>query len=159
MNNVRGFFLPRTVTSNWLSISLVAALGISAIAFAQKPTVSAPNMVSNWEQDYSHAKARAKAQNKIMLVYFSASWCGHCRWYRLNVFPTAEFKSATKNMVLVDVDIDENKALADKFGVREMPDVQLRTEGGKLLSEVRGYPGPGPIMKAIEVAKKKVKKK
>jgi thiol:disulfide interchange protein len=94
-----------------------------------------------WLTDFDLAARTAKAQGKLLLVDFGAVRCPGCQAYKRSVFPTARFKEATRNMVLVDVDVDaeENANLAVNSGVYYIPDIRIISPQGRQLAKVVSY--------------------
>jgi protein disulfide-isomerase len=140
-----------------LFVSLVASAGAFAAA--------------DWETDYGKALAKAKAENKPVLLDFSGSdWCGPCIQMRKQVFSRPEFRSyAAKNLILVDVDYpqrkpqsdalkSQNEKLSSQYGidVKGFPTVVLLDPAGKVLREFTGYDGESPeqVIAWIEGKKK-----
>src|SRR6516165_8692992 len=68
---------------------------------------------AGWLTDLPKAQAKAKAENKLVLMDFNGSdWCPPCKALRKNVLSTKEFEDyAKKNLVLVDVDFPRSKEL------------------------------------------------
>jgi len=111
---------------------------------------------SDWETDYGKALAKAKAENKQVLLDFAGSdWCGPCIEMRKRVFSTAAFKAyAAKNLVLVEIDFpqrkkqsaelkNQNEKLSKQYGIDEkgFPTVVLLNPAGKVVREFSGYDG------------------
>lgn len=98
--------------------------------------ISAPTAFSaaGWDDDYDKALAKAKAENKMVLLDFTGSdWCGWCIKLDKEVFSQKEFKDyAKENLVLVEVDFPRGKRQSKK----------LKEQNEKLKTEhaVRGYP-------------------
>ena len=65
-----------------------------------------------WELNFEQAQARAKAENKPMLLDFTGSdWCGWCIRLDKEVFSQTEFKAyAAESLVLVELDFPRGKA-------------------------------------------------
>jgi len=61
----------------------------------------------------------------LTLIDFTAAWCGPCR----QLAPVLEAVAATKNVRVVEVDVDHEQLLAQQFGVRSMPTVVLWRDG------------------------------
>lgn len=128
----------------WLTV--LAAAGLTAAAFA----------ADGWETDFEKAKARAKTENKHILMDFSGSdWCGWCIRLDKEVFSQKAFQEyAEKNLVLVLVDFPrdkskqsdelkkQNDALLKQFGVRGFPTVFILDSEGKALAKT-GYQDGG----------------
>ncbi len=104
-----------------------------------------------WLTDLEAAQAKAKAENKSILVDFTGSdWCGWCIKLDEEVFSQADFKEyAEAELVLVEIDFprkkqisDElsakNEELAKKYGVRGFPTILLLSPDGEILGRT-GY--------------------
>ncbi|HTQ08834.1 MAG TPA: thioredoxin family protein [Fimbriimonadaceae bacterium] len=133
-------------------------IGLAAIVFIFGRPRASSGAEPGWYTDFAQAAAQAKKTGQLMMVDFNASWCGPCQMYKQEVFPTAEFKNATKDVVLVDIDMDQNQALGQKFGVSAIPDIRFFSPQGKQLSAVQGYDGAEPLLAQIADAKKALAK-
>jgi thiol:disulfide interchange protein len=128
---------------------------ISMIAVAQKAPKTAG---ASWSKDLAKAQALAKKTGKMVLVDFNASWCGPCKLYKKEVFPTTEFKSATKDVILVEIDVDEQGPIASKFGISSIPDIRILNSNGKEVGRIVGYSGSKPLIAEIAKARKASKR-
>jgi thioredoxin-related protein len=121
-------------------------IGLTSGAFA----------AAGWETDYGKAVARAKAENKLVLLDFNGSdWCGPCIDLRKRVFSSKEFAAyAAKNLVLVDLDFPQrkkqsaelkkqNEKLGKQYEIDDkgFPTIILLDPAGKVLREFSGYDG------------------
>lgn len=106
---------------------------------------------SDWMTNFEAAKAKAKAENKPILVDFTGSdWCGWCIKLDKEVFTKAPFKEyAAENLILLEIDFPrkkeqsaeqkaQNEALAEKYGIRGFPTILLLDAEGKVI-ERTGY--------------------
>ena len=109
-----------------------------------------------WLTDLGKAKAKAKAEKRMVLVDFSGSdWCPPCILLDRNVFSTAEFASFAKdNLVLVQADFPRkkklspdlqkaNEELGKQFEVTVFPTVVILDSAGKQISKQESYRGTG----------------
>jgi len=104
-----------------------------------------------WMTDLEAAKAKAKKENKALLVEFSGSdWCHWCKVLNKEVFSKEDFtKEAEKEFVLVELDFPQrkkqspsvkamNEKIAAEHGIRGFPTVLLMTPEGKVFKRT-GY--------------------
>jgi thioredoxin-related protein len=123
----------------------------------------------NWLTDLPKAQAKAKSENKLVMLDFTGSdWCGWCIKLNKEVFSKPEFAEyAEKNLVLVEVDFPRNKKqtaelkkanqeLQAKYKVEGYPTIVVLNSGGKKVGEL-GYQPGGPKAFIAELQKLKTK--
>ena len=134
-----------------IPIMMVALVAIVfSVAFTTKPSSL------TWETDYAAAIAKAKSENKTLLLNFTGSdWCGWCKKLDREVFSQDSFvKYADKNLVCVKVDFprysaiaeavkQQNNKLATKHNVRGFPTILVMDATEKVLLQT-GYKAGGP---------------
>lgn len=78
-----------------------------------------PVAAAEWMTDFDAAKARAKAENKAVLIDFTGSdWCGWCVRLRSTILDTPKFQQyAADKFVLMEVDVPKNPA---KIGAQKL---------------------------------------
>ena len=109
-----------------------------------------------WMTDFEQVKARARAENKPILLVFSGSdWCGWCIKLDREVFSTDEFKKwAADNIVCMIADFpavkkiedklkQQNEQLRDSYNVAGYPTVLLLKDDGTVIAR-SGYLQGGP---------------
>lgn len=126
---------------------------------------------ADWMTDVPKAVAKAKAENKKVMLHFTGSdWCPPCKALHANVLVTKEFEDyAAKNLILVDIDFPHtkpqsddlkkaNKALGDKYDLKGVPTVVLLDGEGKQIGQpMVGYSNEKPaeyIAKLEKLGKK-----
>ncbi len=95
----------------------------------------------DWTTNLEAAFAKAKKENKHVLVEFTGSdWCPPCKMMHKNVFSKKSFTSvASKDFVLVELDFPRgdkalakrNEPYADRYGITGFPTVILFNAKGK----------------------------
>jgi thioredoxin-related protein len=117
-----------------------------------------------WQTDFEAAKAKAKAEKKLLLVDFTGSdWCGWCKKLVAEVFGKEEFKKeAPAKFVLVELDFPtpkkkqsdevkkQNKELQKRYKVRGFPTILVMDADGKVIAQTGYRPGgPNAYMKHL----------
>lgn len=92
-----------------------------------------------WKHNLNDALTTAKTARKPILIDFSATWCGPCQMMKKNVFPSPEFQAVAKNFVLVDIDVDANPSLAQKYGANAIPLFVFLDPDGNEVYRIVGY--------------------
>ncbi len=95
---------------------------------------------------YKEALARAKQENKYVLVTFTGYACTNCHWMKANMFPRPEIASVVKDMILVELFTDgsdetsrENQELQEKsFNSVAIPYYALMDGDGKVVASFGG---------------------
>ena len=111
----------------------------------------------NWLTDLPKAEAKAKAEDKRVLMDFTGSdWCGWCQKFDAEVFNTEEFQDyAAKNLVLVQLDYPHTKPqsaelkkantrLKSQYGIQGYPTLVMLNKDGKEIGRQVGYTPGGP---------------
>lgn len=109
-----------------------------------------------WQTDFTAAKAKAKAENKLLLVDFTGSdWCGWCIRLKQEVFDQELFQSeAPKQFVLVELDFprqkqlsaalkEQNDRLARQYKIQGYPTILVLDADGAVIART-GYQAGGP---------------
>jgi protein disulfide-isomerase len=135
-------------------ILFAALLGLAATLFWHGQARAAE---SPWLTSLPAAQARAKAENKLVLLDFTGSdWCPGCIQLKKTVFDAPEFQAyAATNLVLVEVDFPQDKKISDelrktneelqaRYHVNGFPTQIVLDQNGKELGRQEGYDGDGP---------------
>lgn len=142
-----------------LALGLLTVLGI----------VQAGAGELSWMTDLPKAEAKAKAENKLIILDFTGSdWCPWCIKLNKEVFSKQEFIDyAKKNLVLVEVDFprkkeqsseqkEANKNLQKKYEIQGYPTVIVLNSSGAKIGELGYEPGGAkPFIDKLEELKKK----
>lgn len=99
-----------------LIVALVLMLGVSSL-YAQ-------DRIAFQKITFAEAKAKAKAENKLIFLDGYTSWCAPCKWMEGNVFNKKEvFEFYNSNFINTkfDCEVGEGVDIATKYGIRSFP--------------------------------------
>jgi thioredoxin-related protein len=128
-------------------IVLILAFFVSSFFYAQQGRTHL-----NWETDFNVAKTKAKKSNKPILMLFTGSdWCPPCKLLKKDFFNSTQFKSKSKDFVLLLVDFPKNKDLISDtqeaqnkelnkaYGVRSLPTLIAVNHNGNVIDKIKSY--------------------
>ncbi len=95
-----------------------------------------------WYYDLDEAKKVAKASGRMIFVDFFATWCGPCKMLERECFGTDEFKKFGKKLVFCRIDVDDQKSVAEAYGITAMPTQDVMDKDGNVVKQIVGYGGP-----------------
>jgi thiol:disulfide interchange protein DsbD len=98
------------------------------------------------KNDFDSALARAKQENKMVLVSFTGYACTNCHWMKANMFTRPEVAAAMKDFVLVELYTDGTDAASDanqklqetKFGTVAIPFYAIFDADGRVVATFAG---------------------
>lgn len=115
--------------------------------------INEADLIANkWFHSFDEAQNASKATGKLMMIDFMASWCGPCKMMDKEVFQSAPFKEKAVDFVLCKIDVDEEPALAKRYGISAMPTVKFVNEKGDVVHEFVGYGGPHQVFQEMQTA-------
>lgn len=100
--------------------------------------------------DLNVATTLAKSNNKLILLDFTASWCGPCAKMETEFWNNGDYKSITDKFVIAKIDIDLERTIAAKYNVTSIPHIKVININGDELFGFLGYPGPSTIAKELK---------
>jgi HEAT repeat protein/thiol-disulfide isomerase/thioredoxin len=100
----------------------------------------------------------AATDQSIVLIDFSAEWCGPCKAMKKNTFPAKEFVENAGAVRVAEVDIDANQKMAQAFNVTAVPTLVLLTADGKIVAKQTGYLDAPALVAWIQEGRERVKK-
>jgi thiol:disulfide interchange protein len=105
-----------------------------------------------WEKEWAAAFDRARAENKPVLVNFSAEWCVWCKHLETVTFADSKVATLLAGRV-VPLNIDIDAAAPDLLRERRIeapPTIVLIDIEGRELGRIPGYMPPTGFLKTVE---------
>lgn len=94
--------------------------------------------------------AKAKAENKLLVLDFSAEWCLPCRRMEKTTLVDRLVVELLKQVVFVRLDTDQHPDIAQQLGVVGLPDIRFVAPDGRMLRQLRGFQEAESFAVAIE---------
>jgi len=121
--------------------------------------VSAPQLFAGrvWHKAVAPAQKEAQAKKQLILVDMFAEWCGWCHRFEREVFPSAVFQDATKDIVLLRLDTEDGKEgtqFARKYAVTSLPTFLVLAPDLTIAGLLRGYAPPNDFVESLKSARK-----
>jgi len=122
--------------------------------------VAAPQLFAGgtWHKTVAAAQKVAKEKNQLILIDMFAEWCGWCHRFEREVFPSAVFQDATKDIVLLRLNTEDNgegTQIARKYAVTSLPTFVLLDPELAVAGMLRGYAPPNDFVKELKETRKK----
>lgn len=105
-----------------------------------------------WFDDFSKAQIQSKKENKVLLVFFQASWCSYCKKLEKTIFPDEEVSKELDKMILLKIDGDKNPELIQKYEVKAYPTLLFFDLNGNMIEQIIGSPSKDLILTKLEEA-------
>lgn len=107
-----------------------------------------------WVHDLEEGKAKAKNENKRIMIDTYADWCAACKELDKHTFSQQEVADALKDFVPVKLDFTaknkENEELRQSLGVIGMPTIIFLDSEGKELNRFSGYKNKKDFIKFLD---------
>ena len=91
---------------------------------------------------YAEALAKAKSENKPLVLDFMAVWCAPCKRLVSETFVDEEVAGLLEKCVFLKIDTDEHPDLAKQFKVASLPDIRFLSPQGKQVKKLNGFQTP-----------------
>ncbi len=119
-----------------------------------KETGFTARVIPNSEIDdplfFREALAKARRDNKPLVLDFTASWCEPCKRMIRETFPHPKVAPLLERSILVKVDTDEFPAFAKKFGAVALPDIRFLSTQLRELRKFLDFQEPDTFAPALE---------
>ncbi len=128
-----------------MSGSMVAVVCLVAVMTGEPEVFS--------DAGYEADRAAAVEQDRLHLVYATATWCPPCQQMKKTTWVDADVESwVEQHGIVTALDVDEHPQIAGELGVRAMPTMIL-FEGGEELGRRTGYTGAAELVAWMEAGR------
>lgn len=122
-------------------IAIIREAGYTSYV-ATDETLPAGNETNEGSLDdpvYADTLARAKRENKPIVIDFMASWCVPCKRMEKETFTDPTVASLLEQVLFLKVDTDEHPELAKHFGVEGLPDIRFLNSNGAEMHKLNDF--------------------
>lgn len=100
-----------------------------------------------WSRSLETSLQVAKQENKPVAIYFWAIWCQYCARFQTDTLGNPQVKPMLENdFVLVAMDLDIDRNVAQKYGVSYPPYVLFLDPDGNILDRISGAVDAGTFL-------------
>jgi HEAT repeat protein/thiol-disulfide isomerase/thioredoxin len=103
------------------------------------------------------ASEAAAADQSLVLLVFSASWCGPCKMLKSQTLDSTDFLERAGGLHIADVDVDADPQTSRAFDVSSIPALFLLTGDGKIVARQVGFVSALDLIQWIEKARVRAK--
>ncbi|MCD0471137.1 co-chaperone YbbN [Flavobacterium sp. JAS] len=100
---------------------------------------------STWYTSFEEAQKMALTTNKLIIIDFTAKWCGPCKEMELQSWNDVQVENVLQNYIKLKIDIDLNRDIAIKYQIRAIPDMVIIDGNGKVVHRFFGYQNPSKL--------------
>lgn len=126
---------------------------VAAIAVACWAAAEAGLAGGEWIPSYAKGLELARDRKCLLLVDFSAEWCGACAKMDREVYANEQVAAALQGVVCVKVDVDHDTRTAEAFGIGSLPRTLVITSDGHIAGDGIGYVPPGEFIAFLTEAR------
>jgi len=122
--------------------SLYAQRSNQYITNVKAPLIVTEKSKINWQTNsFENVVAAARLENKRILVYFTAKWCGPCKKMDQNVFQDDSVVNIVGRYIAVKIDVDSWTAAnwVNRLPAKSLPTFFMLDTAGKPTSSRVGY--------------------
>ena len=103
-----------------------------------------------WLTDLDAALAKSEETGRPVMVDFFATWCPPCKMLDAQTYSDSRVIKASKNWIMVRIDVDKNRALAEQYEISSIPTIVVLQPDGNEVNRTAGFIPPGPMLSKMQ---------
>ena len=114
---------------------------------------STPLTIKKLPQGFSlldDALAKAKTENKPVVLDLNAEWCAPCRQLERLTFPDPKVKALLEQTIFLRIDTDKYPEIANQLGVEGLPDIRFVLPDGTIVRQLRSFQDAASLALELE---------
>lgn len=135
-----------------------ALLWVFGAGLISVPAAHAADSIA-WSTDYKAGLARASAEQKPVLIDFTAEWCGWCKRLDEEVYADASVVTALAGFVCLKIDVDKQPNIALAYNVQSMPRTIVLNIHNEVVGDLVGYAPLGNFLEFLEGIDDRIREK
>ena len=136
--------------------ALLVILSISVFAENGPAKKDGATGIQFFNGTFKEALAKAKKENKMVMMDCYTTWCGPCKMLKKQVFvdkALGDYMNQKYVCIAVDYENGEGPTVAQQYPVDGYPTLLFMDAAGKVKNVMAGVP-PNPINAVLKMAKK-----
>lgn len=105
---------------------------------------------ATWLTSYEDAQKMALTTNRFIIIDFWATWCTPCLEMDKNIWNSNQLEETLQGFIKLKINIDENRDLANKYGISGIPNILITDANGKVIHNILGYKNVQNLKSEIE---------
>ena len=137
--------------------ALLIAMSISIFAGNKPAKNDGATGIQFFKGTFKEALAKAKKENKMVMMDCYTTWCGPCKMLKSQVFvdkTLGEYMNEKYVCVAMDYENGEGPAIAQQYPVDGYPTLYFLDASGKVKKTFVGVPNANPAGAILTMAKK-----
>lgn len=105
-------------------------------------------------ESFEQAKSLSSQHDRPILIIFTAKWCQWCKKLKDETLQDANVQKSMQRYILVSIDTDVDRSVADKFNVKSLPTIVITNAQEQKLKSNSGFMKSSDMVRWLDEPKK-----